>query len=95
MPGYTKTVSLRGSNRYFIALTFGVLIAKRQIYFPHSNLFFLCADVGCRVYHEVKFPFLLHVFSVGLSSNRRPHSPRHKTASEYWIDTLRKTGQGG
>lgn len=32
--------------------------------------------------------------TVGLSSNRRPHSPRHKTASEYWIDTLRKTGQG-
>lgn len=30
----------------------------------------------------------------GLASSRRPQSPRHKTASEYWIDTLRKTGQG-
>ncbi|XP_053385052.1 IQ domain-containing protein E-like isoform X7 [Mercenaria mercenaria] len=31
---------------------------------------------------------------VGLASNRHPTSPRHKTVSEYWIDTLRKTGTG-
>lgn len=32
--------------------------------------------------------------SVGLASNRHPQSPRHKTAGEFWIDTLRKTGTG-
>lgn len=24
----------------------------------------------------------------------RPESPRHKTSTEYWVDTLRKTGIG-
>ncbi|KAL3877716.1 hypothetical protein ACJMK2_035381 [Sinanodonta woodiana] len=32
--------------------------------------------------------------TVGLSGSRHPESPRHKTPSEYWVDTLRKTGIG-
>lgn len=37
---------------------------------------------------------VVFVIVVGLANNRRPQSPRHKTASEFWIDTLRKTGTG-
>ncbi|KAK3580706.1 hypothetical protein CHS0354_005710 [Potamilus streckersoni] len=32
--------------------------------------------------------------TAGLIGPRHPESPRHKTPSEYWVDTLRKTGIG-
>lgn len=32
--------------------------------------------------------------TAGLVNSRHPESPRHKTTTEYWVDTLRKTGFG-
>ncbi|XP_060071720.1 IQ domain-containing protein E-like [Ylistrum balloti] len=32
--------------------------------------------------------------TAGLVNSRHPESPRHKTSTEYWVDTLRKTGIG-
>ncbi|XP_021351055.1 IQ domain-containing protein E-like isoform X2 [Mizuhopecten yessoensis] len=32
--------------------------------------------------------------TAGLINSRHPESPRHKTTTEYWVDTLRKTGIG-
>ncbi|XP_052764700.1 IQ domain-containing protein E-like isoform X2 [Mya arenaria] len=44
--------------------------------------------------HELWMNAVKHRKTVGLSGSSRPQSPRHKTASEFWIDTLRKTGTG-
>ncbi|KAL4240651.1 hypothetical protein ACF0H5_001442 [Mactra antiquata] len=47
-----------------------------------------------RTGHDLWMTAVKNRLTVGLASSRNPQSPRHKTAGEYWIDTLRKTGTG-
>ncbi|XP_060594862.1 IQ domain-containing protein E-like isoform X2 [Ruditapes philippinarum] len=49
---------------------------------------------AARTGHDLWMNAVKQRLTVGLASNRHPTSPRHKTVSEYWIDTLRKTGTG-
>ncbi|KAK3090919.1 hypothetical protein FSP39_015721 [Pinctada imbricata] len=49
---------------------------------------------GGRTGHDLWMNAVKNRQTLGLSGNRRPESPRHKTPTEYWVDTLRRTGIG-
>lgn len=36
----------------------------------------------------------IYILFTASLTHRHPESPRHKSTTEYWVDTLRRTGTG-